>query len=96
MQKTKFVVVNKAGKFEAHITGIQSWSSCRKVVSGQVFIYFWFSYIAYKAKAQCALAMRYNGHLLEPEHGASAVWVQWSTPSRLYFALNRALNFVGK
>ena len=39
MQKTKSVVVNKAGKVEVHMTDNQSWNSCRKVASDHEFTF---------------------------------------------------------
>ena len=59
MQKTKSVVVNKAGKVEVHMSDNQSWNSCHKVASDHELT-FGSAIEPKKDKALCALTMHYS------------------------------------
>ena len=80
--------MDKTGKVEVHITDNQSWNSCRKVVADREFTFGTAIDLQRKSAmhSDCALI---HGHLLQPKHGVSAVWMLWSTC--LSFALNRVL-----
>ena len=93
LQKTKPMVVNKTRKVEIHVADNQPRNSCMKAASDHGFT-FGSAIEPTKKKHNALWPCTVHGHLLQPQHGASAVWIHW--PTRLSFVLNQGLNFVGK
>ena len=78
LQETKSVIVNKTGKVEVHITDNQSWNSCHRVASEQESTFGSAIELTKKKHNALWLFMK-HGHLLQPKHCASAVWMHWSS-----------------
>ena len=90
IEENPWLWTNKTGKVEVHITDNQSLNSCHKVAFDYKFTFS----SAFESTKKKHYAFTIHGHLLQPKHGASAVWMHWSMC--LSFALNGGLKFVGE